>query len=108
MRRILGDILLHERDIRRHPPKDPEDLLKALKEVRKLQSRIRSIADKLPRPFQMDNVNSDHLWVPRAFVERVSLALTTDRLLVGKRSCVINLTYSSPTRWQAKRRRTGI
>jgi len=60
---ILGDILVHERDIRRHPPKDPEELLNSLKEVRKLQSRIRAIADKLPRPFQLDNVNTDHLWV---------------------------------------------
>lgn len=61
--RILGDILLHERDIRRYPPQEPEGLLKALKEVRKLQSRVKYIAEKLPRPFQLDVVNTDDLWV---------------------------------------------
>ncbi|WWC86219.1 uncharacterized protein L201_001092 [Kwoniella dendrophila CBS 6074] len=61
---ILGDILVHERDIRRRPPNDPEDLLSALRQVRQLQNRIKIIAEKLPRPFQLDVGASDLLPPP--------------------------------------------
>ncbi|ORY32272.1 hypothetical protein BCR39DRAFT_492824 [Naematelia encephala] len=61
---VHGDILVHERDIRRRPPQEPEALLIALKEVRKLQGRVKAIADKLPRPFQLDVVNGDTLPTP--------------------------------------------
>ncbi|WRT64122.1 uncharacterized protein IL334_001051 [Kwoniella shivajii] len=61
---ILGDILVHERDIRRRPPKDPEELLTALRQVRQLQQRIKVIADKLPRPFQLEVGSGDVLPAP--------------------------------------------
>ena len=50
---ILGDILVHERDTRRRPPQAPEDLLAAFRDVRRLQKRIRAIADNLASPFQL-------------------------------------------------------
>ncbi|OCF73793.1 hypothetical protein I204_05637 [Kwoniella mangroviensis CBS 8886] len=61
---ILGDILVHERDIRRRPPNDPEELLSALRQVRQLQQRIKVIADKLPRPFQLEVGSGDVLPAP--------------------------------------------
>ncbi|EIW68075.1 hypothetical protein TREMEDRAFT_69554 [Tremella mesenterica DSM 1558] len=54
MASVLGDILVHERDMRRNPPNEPEQMLAALREVRTMQARLKSIADKLPRPFQLD------------------------------------------------------
>ncbi|ODO11771.1 hypothetical protein I350_00555 [Cryptococcus amylolentus CBS 6273] len=51
---ILGEILLMERDMRRRQPNDPEELLAALKEVRKLQQQIKQVADNLPKPFKLD------------------------------------------------------
>ncbi|WVQ70978.1 hypothetical protein IAR50_000503 [Cryptococcus sp. DSM 104548] len=51
---ILGEILLMERDMRRRQPTDPEELLAALKEVRRLQQRIKQITDNLPKPFKLD------------------------------------------------------
>lgn len=56
--RIHGDILVHERDTRRYPPKDPESMLAALREVRNFQGQVRAIADKLPRPFQLGVINN--------------------------------------------------
>nr|XP_019015099.1 uncharacterized protein I206_01187 [Kwoniella pini CBS 10737]OCF53880.1 hypothetical protein I206_01187 [Kwoniella pini CBS 10737] len=61
---VLGDILVHERDIRRRPPKDPEDLLSALRQVRQLQHRVKVIADKLPRPFQLEVGSGDIIPAP--------------------------------------------
>nr|XP_018267321.1 uncharacterized protein I303_01306 [Kwoniella dejecticola CBS 10117]OBR89479.1 hypothetical protein I303_01306 [Kwoniella dejecticola CBS 10117] len=61
---ILGDILVHERDIRRRPPKDPEELLSALRQVRQLQHRVKVIADKLPRPFQLEVGSGDIIPAP--------------------------------------------
>ncbi|KAK4686266.1 DNA mismatch repair protein PMS2, partial [Tremellales sp. Uapishka_1] len=58
---ILGDILVHERDTRRRPPQSPEDILVSLRQIRQLQHRIRSIADNLSRPFQLDSSGSDSL-----------------------------------------------
>jgi hypothetical protein len=49
---VLGDMLIHERDIRRKPPTNPEAILEALKKVRTFQSRIKAILDNLPRVFQ--------------------------------------------------------
>lgn len=54
---IHGDIMIQERDVRRYPP-DPEGLLAGLREVRKLQARVKAIVDKLPRPFQLDIDNN--------------------------------------------------
>ncbi|WVR05865.1 hypothetical protein IAU60_002891 [Kwoniella sp. DSM 27419] len=51
---IMGDIMIHERDIRRRPPSDPEGILSALKEVRVLQQRVKQIVERLPRPFQLE------------------------------------------------------
>ncbi|KIR67769.1 hypothetical protein I314_02186 [Cryptococcus bacillisporus CA1873] len=51
---ILGDILISERDLRRQQTTDPEDLLSALRGVRRLGQRIRYITDTLPRPFQLE------------------------------------------------------
>ncbi|OWZ34540.1 hypothetical protein C347_01924 [Cryptococcus neoformans AD2-60a] len=51
---ILGDILISERDLRRQQTTDPEDLLSALREMRKLGQKIRYISDTLPRPFQLE------------------------------------------------------
>ncbi|KAK8865914.1 hypothetical protein IAR55_001062 [Kwoniella newhampshirensis] len=61
---ILGDILLHERDIRRQQPSEPEDLLTALRQVRKLQQRVKQIADGLARPFQLDVGSGNSLPAP--------------------------------------------
>ncbi|WVQ85674.1 hypothetical protein IAT38_007840 [Cryptococcus sp. DSM 104549] len=61
---ILGDILVHERDIRRQNPTEPEDLLAALRQVRKLQQRIKGIADSLPRPFQLEVGSGEVLPAP--------------------------------------------
>jgi hypothetical protein len=61
---------VHERDIRRYPPQDPENLLGALREVRKLQGRVKAIADKLPRPFQLDGVNDD-MYVPFVILDGI-------------------------------------
>lgn len=51
---VLGDILISERDLRRQQITDPENLLSALREMRKLGQRIRYISDTLPRPFQLE------------------------------------------------------
>ncbi|OCF39525.1 hypothetical protein I317_06684 [Kwoniella heveanensis CBS 569] len=51
---VMGDIIVHERDIRRRPPADPEELLSALRYVRTLKQRIRNISTSLPRPFKLD------------------------------------------------------
>ncbi|WVQ97319.1 hypothetical protein IAU59_004430 [Kwoniella sp. CBS 9459] len=51
---VMGDIIVHERDIRRRPPTDPEELLSALRHVRTLKQRIRQISTSLPRPFKLD------------------------------------------------------
>ncbi|WVF70608.1 hypothetical protein IAT40_005400 [Kwoniella sp. CBS 6097] len=51
---VMGDIIVHERDIRRKPPTDPEELLSALRYVRTLKQRIRQISTSLPRPFKLD------------------------------------------------------
>ncbi|RSH92934.1 hypothetical protein EHS25_008380 [Saitozyma podzolica] len=61
---IIGDVLIHQRDIRRRPPKDPEGVLAALKDVRGFQQRIRDIVDRLPRPFQLDPSGIDELPAP--------------------------------------------
>lgn len=45
-------MLIHERDIRRNPPVDPESILAALKKVRIFQSRLNVILAGLPRVFQ--------------------------------------------------------
>ncbi|WWD17900.1 hypothetical protein CI109_102345 [Kwoniella shandongensis] len=61
---VLGDILVHERDIRRQQPSEPEDLLKALRQVRTLQHRVKQIADGLARPFQLDAGTGNTLPAP--------------------------------------------
>ncbi|GFZ43480.1 LOW QUALITY PROTEIN: hypothetical protein JCM24511_01200 [Saitozyma sp. JCM 24511] len=61
---IIGDVLIHQRDIRRRPPKDPEGVLAALKDVRGFQQRIRDIVDRLPRPFRLDPSGLDELPAP--------------------------------------------
>jgi hypothetical protein len=45
-------MLIHERDIRRKPPLDPESILTALRRVRGFQSRLKSTLDSLPRVFR--------------------------------------------------------
>jgi len=45
-------MLIHERDIRRKPPLDPESILGALRRVRGFQSRLKTILDGLPRVFR--------------------------------------------------------
>ncbi|TYJ57555.1 hypothetical protein B9479_001637 [Cryptococcus floricola] len=52
--RIASQILLMERDMRRRQPDDPEELLAALKEVRKLQQQIKQLTDNLPKPLKLD------------------------------------------------------
>ena len=56
--RIIGDLLVRERDIRRRPPRDPETVLTALREVRRLQARVKVIADVLPTPYKLDTFNA--------------------------------------------------
>lgn len=44
--------MIHERDIRRKPPRDPEAILDSLRKVRIFQARLKSILDGLPRVFR--------------------------------------------------------
>lgn len=60
---VLGDILISERDLRRQQITDPENLLSALREMRKLGQRIRYISDTLPRPFQLEADQGNSLYV---------------------------------------------
>lgn len=53
-RRILGDILVHERDARRRPPETPEDVLAALTKVRHLATKIQDIVIGLPPSLQLN------------------------------------------------------
>lgn len=55
--------MIHERDIRRKPPTNPEAILEALKKVRNFQSRIKAILDNLPRVFQFLDQEKD-VYVP--------------------------------------------
>jgi hypothetical protein len=61
---VLGDMLIHERDIRRKPPRDPEAILDSLKKVRIFQSRLKAILDGLPRVFQFHD-EQENVYVPR-------------------------------------------
>ncbi|ORX35946.1 fungal-specific transcription factor domain-domain-containing protein [Kockovaella imperatae] len=61
---LIGDLLIRERDVRRQPPRDPESVLTSLREVRKLQSRVKAIADTLPVPFKLDIFNPLDLPAP--------------------------------------------
>jgi hypothetical protein len=56
-------MLIHERDIRRKPPLDPESILTALRRVRGFQSRLKSILDSLPRVFRFLD-EQENVYVP--------------------------------------------
>ena len=68
---VLGDMLIHERDIRRKPPTNPEAILEALKKVRTFQSRIKAILDNLPRVFQFLDHEKD-VYVPSSYSTQIS------------------------------------
>jgi hypothetical protein len=80
---VLGDMLIHERDIRRKPPMDPESILSALKRVRGFQSRLKSILDRLPRVFRFLD-EEDNVYVLNAFLcHTTNRGQTTTRLERG-------------------------
>jgi hypothetical protein len=72
-------MLIHERDIRRKPPLDPESILTALRRVRGFQSRLKSILDSLPRVFRFLD-EQENVYVP----DHLS-GLMTDHYRAGKR-----------------------
>ena len=98
--------MIQERDVRRYPP-DPEGLLAALREARKLQARVKAIVDKLPRPFQLD-IDDNVLYVPFSLRTVLVDMYDVDQHRVGKRYCATNSISFSRTRWRAKRPRMDI
>jgi hypothetical protein len=61
--RILGDIIIQERDLQRRPPSDPEDLLSKVKECRLLARRIKDITINLPSRFVLEDVAPSSMYV---------------------------------------------
>jgi hypothetical protein len=99
---VLGDMLIHERDIRRKPPLDPESILTALRRVRGFQSRLKSILDSLPRVFRFLD-EQENVYVPNHLYK-----LMIVRSRAGKRICEMSWMSSSSIRPRLNLRKMDI